>query len=147
MSQLANLYQANQNLFSKVIKAKNIEELYIIFNVSVATYWQTHYNFDKISPKKTKSLSKSFIDLLIINTIVPFRFAYDKSLGKDSSEENIEFLEHITAEKNAIIEKFKSFGVSSKNAFETQYLLQLKKEYCNKSNCLQCAIGLELLKN
>ena len=147
LSQLANLYYTNQNLFSKVISANNSEELYQILNVSVSEYWQTHYNFDKISPKKTKSLSKSFIDLLIINTIIPFRFAYEKSLGKETSEENILFLEQITSEKNAIIDKFKSVGIASKNAFESQSLLQLKNEYCNKSRCLQCAVGLELLKN
>ncbi|WP_395056629.1 DUF2851 family protein [Flavobacterium sp.] len=147
LSQLANLYHTHQNLFSKIISAKNIVELYEIFGVSVSEYWQTHYNFDKISPKKTKSLSKSFIDLLIINTIIPFRFAYEKSLGKETSEENIQFLEQITSEKNTIIDKFKVIGITSKNAFESQSLLQLKNEYCNKSKCLQCVVGLELLKN
>ena len=146
-SQLANLYHTHQNLFSKVISVNNIEELYQIFDVSVTEYWQTHYNFDKISPKKRKSLSKSFIDLLIINTIIPFRFAYEKSLGKETSEENIRFLEQITSEKNGIIDKFKAIGIVSKNAFESQSLLQLKNEYCNKSKCLQCAVGLDLLKN
>ncbi|WP_395074397.1 DUF2851 family protein [Flavobacterium sp.] len=147
LSQLANLYQTHQNLFSKVIAAKTIQEIYQIFNVSVSEYWKTHYTFDKVSPKKSKSLSKGFIDLLIINTIIPFRFAYEKSQGKETSEENIYFLEQIAPEKNAIIDKFKSIGIVSKNAFETQSLLQLKNEYCNKSACLQCAIGLELLRN
>ena len=147
LSQLASLYHVHQNLFSKVITAKSREELYQIFQGSVSEYWQTHYNFDKVSPKKAKSLSKSFIDLLIINTIIPFRFAYEKSLGKETIEENIAFLEKITAEKNTIIDKFKTIGIASKNAFETQSLLQLKKEYCDKSKCLQCAVGLELLKN
>ncbi|HQK39582.1 MAG TPA: DUF2851 domain-containing protein, partial [Flavobacterium alvei] len=45
-----------------------------------------------------------------------------------------------------IMDKFSSFGVKSKNAFETQSLLQLKNEYCNKSRCLDCAIGMDLLK-
>ncbi|MFM9988539.1 DUF2851 family protein [Flavobacterium sp.] len=147
LSQLANLYHTHQNLFSKSINAKNIEELYQIFQISVTDYWKVHYNFDKVSPKKTKFLSKSFIDLLIINTIIPFRFAYEKSLSKETSEENIEFLEKISAEKNAIINKFNAIGITSKNAFETQSLLQLKNEYCDKSKCLQCSIGLEFFKN
>jgi Protein of unknown function (DUF2851) len=147
LSQLANLYHAHQNLFSKIIAAKTIQEIYQIFDISVSEYWQTHYQFDKISPKKTKSLSKSFIDLIIINTIIPFRFSYEKSQGKETSEENIYFLEQIAPEKNTIIDKFKSIGVAAKNSFETQTLLQLKNEYCNKSKCLQCEVGLELLKN
>ncbi len=147
LSQLANLYHLHQNLFSKVIHAKSIVELYQLFSVSASKYWQTHVQFDKVSPKKTKSLSKSFVDLLIINTIVPFRFAYDRSQGKDSAENNIHLLEQITAEENSIIVKFKSVGIVSKNAFESQSLIQLKNEYCNKSKCLQCSVGLELLKS
>ena len=147
LSQFANLYHKHQSLFSKVIAAKTIQEIYDFFDVSVSEYWQRHYNFDKTSPKKLKSLSKSFVDLLIINTIIPFRFAYEKGLGKETSEENISFLEQISSEKNNIVDKFKSVGIISTNAFETQSLLQLKNEYCNKSKCLQCAIGIELLKN
>ena len=147
LSQLASLYHTHQNLFSMVIAAKTLQEIHQIFNVSVSEYWQTHYNFDKSSPKKSKSLSKDFINLLIINTIIPFKFAYNKSQGKEMSEENIYLLEQIEPEKNAIIDKFKSIGIIPKNAFESQSLLQLKNEYCNKSACLQCAVGLELLKN
>ena len=147
LSQLSNMYQLHQNLFSKVIVAKNCNEIYKIFEISVTEYWQTHYQFDKISIKKSKKLSKAFIDLLIINTVVPFKFAYSKSQGKDTSEENIFLLEQLDSEKNAIIDKYKTIGVSSKNAFESQSLLQLKNEYCNKSKCLQCSVGLELLKN
>jgi hypothetical protein len=55
-------------------------------------------------------------------------------------------LKQVTPEKNAILDKFISFGIQSKNAFETQSLLQLKNEYCNKSKCLECAVGIELLK-
>jgi hypothetical protein len=32
------------------------------------------------------------------------------------------------------------------SAFETQALLQLKNEYCSKSRCLECNIGIELMK-
>jgi hypothetical protein len=147
LSQLAHLYHMHQNLFSKVIHAKTTDDLYRIFSVSASDYWQTHYQFDKESPKKTKSLSKSFIDLLIINTIVPFKFAYDKSLGSVSGEDHIALLEHLPPEKNTVIDKFSAIGVLVKNAFETQSLLQLKNEYCSNSKCLQCSIGLELLKN
>ena len=146
LSQLAMLYHLQRNLFSKIIEAKIIQELYQIFNLSVSDYWKTHYNFDKESPKKNKSLTNSFIDLLIINTIIPIQFAYSKSIGKENPEKIIEFLSTIPAEKNSILDKFSTFGLKSKNAFEAQSLLQLKNEYCNKKKCLQCAIGLDLLK-
>ena len=146
LSQLASLYNNQHNLFSKLIEAKSVEDIYKIFKVSVSDYWQTHYLFDKESPKKKKALSTSFIDLFIINTIIPIQFAYAKSQGSSISEQLIDLLQDVAPESNGIIQKFQSFGIKAQNAFETQSLLQLKNEYCNKSKCLECAIGMELLK-
>jgi hypothetical protein len=147
LSQLANLYHSQQNLFSIISTSNSLKKIYESFDVSTSDYWQNHYQFDKQSPKKKKNLSKSFIDLLIINTIIPLQFAYAKSQGKEISEDLIQLINEVAPEKNAVMDKFSSFGIKSKNAFETQSLLQLKNEYCNKSRCLECAIGMELLKN
>lgn len=147
LSQLANVYHLNQNLFSKIIKLKSVNAIYKVFAVSASWYWQNHYQFDKESPKKPKPLSNSFIELLVINTIVPLQFAYSQSVDESISEDLIALLEGISPEKNAVIDKFKSFGIAVKSAFQTQSLLQLKKEYCDTKSCTKCAIGLELLKN
>ena len=146
LSQFVNLYFTQQQLFSRIIDANSIESMYQIFNVAVSEYWETHYQFDRVSPKKRKALSKAFIDLLIINTIVPLKFAYAKSLGQDNSEQLIELLIQVSPEQNAIIDKFISLKMKIENAFDTQSLLQLKNEYCNKVRCLHCNIGIELLK-
>lgn len=146
LAQLAMLYHVHQNLFSKIISISKMDDFYQLFDISVSDYWQTHYQFDKESPKKKKKFSKSFVDLLIINTIIPFQFAYEKYQGKDASEMILELVKSIAAEKNTIIDKFSVFGLKSKNAFETQSLLQLKNEYCDKSKCLECGIGIQLLK-
>ena len=147
LSQLANLYHSQQNLFSIISTSNSVKSIYETFEISTSNYWENHYQFDKESPKKKKKLSKSFIDLVIINTIIPLQFAYAKSQGKEISEALIQLINEVAPEKNAIMDKFSSFGIKSKNAFETQSLLQLKNEYCNKSRCLDCAIGMELLKN
>ena len=147
LSQLANLYHTHQNLFSKISTINSLNSIYEIFQITASNYWQNHYQFDKESPKKKKVLSKSFIDLIVINTIIPLQFAYAKSIGKEASEDLILLLNEVTSEKNAIIDKFTSFGIKPKNAFESQSLLQLKNEYCNKSKCLECAVGIELLKS
>ena len=146
LAQLAMLYHQEQHLFSKVIAIKTIKEVYQLLEVTASEYWQTHYQFDKESPRKKKQFSKPFIDLLVINTIVPIQFAYAKSLGKEVSESLLDLLREVGAEKNVVVEKFSRFGIKAKNAFETQSLLQLRNEYCNHGNCLQCAVGIQLLK-
>lgn len=146
LAQLAALYHSNHNLFSNLIGLCSLKEMYTILSVTTSNYWMTHYQFDSTSPFKKKQLSQSFIDLVVINTIAPLQFAFAKSQGKEITEEVIQLFKDIKAEKNVILDKFKLVGIVAKNAFDSQSLLQLKNEYCNKSNCLQCAIGIELLK-
>ena len=147
LAQLAALYHKEHNLFSKIMSCSTTFQIYDLFKVEVSNYWETHYNFDKISVLKKKKMSHSFIDLILINTIIPVRFAYEQSLQKESSQEIIDLIEAIQPEKNIVIDKFSAIGVVAKNAFETQSLLQLKKEYCEAKKCLQCAVGVHLLKN
>lgn len=147
LSQLAAVYYKHQNLFSKIIRLKSVESVYNVLSVSSSLYWQNHYQFDKESLKKPKLLSKTFIDLIIVNTIIPLQFAYSNINGEIIAEDLIDFMKEVASEKNAIVDKFISFGLKPKNAFESQTLLELKNEYCNQKKCLQCAIGVELLKN
>ena len=128
------------------MNSTSISELYQIFNLGVSKYWETHYNFDKESPKKMKKLSKSFIDLLVINTIIPLRFAYARSQNKEITQELIDLATLIPAEQNVIIEKFKIFGLQVNNVYESQALLELKKNYCDHKKCLDCTIGHFILK-
>ncbi|WP_304144054.1 DUF2851 family protein [Mesoflavibacter zeaxanthinifaciens] len=146
-SQLANLYVEHKNLFSKIIDCKTKEDIYDVFKVSTSEYWNTHYTFGKASKKVSKKISTSFIDLLIINTIVPLKFCYAKQQGKDIDEELIQLLSQVSAEKNSIIDKFDSLHVKATSALQSQALLQLKNEYCSKNKCLQCAVGNTVLTN
>jgi hypothetical protein len=129
------------------MQTNHISEIYTLFHVVVSDYWETHYNFDKVSPKKRKKITTSFIDLLLLNTIIPLKFAYGKSRNQANEEVLLSIVEAISPEKNAIIDKFKDIGLVSKSAFDSQALLQLKKEYCDAKKCLQCAVGLQLMKN
>ena len=145
LSQLANLYSERQNLFSKVISATSLDELYRIFKVAASPYWNDHFTFGKTSKKSIKDLTKKFIDLLIINAILPVKFCHARHLGKDANEEIINIISEIASEENSIIHNFKKYGVSIENAKDSQAILQLYNNYCTKNNCLQCAIGSSLL--
>ena len=145
LSQLAMLYYEQQNLFSKTILTNSLDELHKLFTLSTSIYWDTHFTFNKVSKQSKKILTKSFIDLLLINTIIPIKFSYAKYQGKFIDEEIIEIIQNITSEKNSIVEKFNSFKPISTSALQSQAILQLKNEYCDKNKCLQCAIGNILL--
>ena len=146
IAQLVALFHKHQNLFSKLIAIDNLEEFYELFTVVVNPFWQTHYNFDSISKKSPKKITTSFVDLLIINTIIPLKFLFQKSRGEVHEEFFLVLLKKMKPEKNSIISKFSEIGVSSKNAFDTQALLELKNNYCAPKRCLECAIGNTILK-
>lgn len=145
ISQLANLYHLHQNLFSKVTETSKADDFYKLFNVSTTDYWKTHYTFGKLSSSRVKKLSKSFIDLVLINTIIPLKFSYSKYTGNDNNEEFLELMRVVSSEKNTIINTFNSIKKVSYSALDSQALIQLKTEYCDKQKCLQCAIGGYLL--
>lgn len=145
LSQLANAFSKNQQLFSECINIKTMKEATKIFDVAVSEYWQTHYTFDKVSPRHVKKLSIKFIELIMINTIIPLQFAYFKNLEEEIQEHLISLMHEIKPESNAIIDKFKGLGISVANAYQSQSLLQLKNEYCNFKKCLSCGIGIQLL--
>ena len=147
LSQLANVFAKNHQLFTDCVNVKSVKEIAKIFNVATSEYWQTHYTFDKLSPKRIKKLSPKFIELIMINTIIPLQFAYFKSRDEEIQEHLMIILNEIKPESNAIIDKFKGTGISVENAFVSQSLLQLKNEYCNLKKCLSCAIGIQLLNS
>lgn len=141
LAQLAALYHEQENLFSKIISFENVEDFYKTFAVCASDYWNTHYNFGVSSKESKKRITKSFLDLLIINTALPIKFSYAVQQGQDASEEILKIASQIPTEKNGIVDKFNSLKNISKNAYQSQALLQLKSEYCDKNRCLQCAIG------
>ncbi|PXX26878.1 DUF2851 family protein [Arenibacter sp. ARW7G5Y1] len=145
LSQLANLYALHQNLFSRVVNAKSVGEIYSVFNVSASKYWDNHYNFGKISKSNGKKLNRKFVDLLIVNTVLPIKLSYAKHMGREVPEEILPIISNIGAESNNVISKFKMLNLQFPSAKESQAALQLYNEYCIKNKCLQCAVGHQLL--
>jgi len=148
IAQFANLYSKSDDLFSIVLETGNYKDIFKIFDATTSPYWESHYVFDKLSVKKKKILGENAANLLIINTVVPFLFAYGNYKNIQSFKDRaLEFLEQIPGEKNSIINRYEKLGMTSNKAYHTQALLELKKNYCNLKKCLQCSIGNELLKN
>lgn len=145
LSQLAMLMYKEQGLFSKILKLSTAEEFYNLFEVEASVFWKSHYVFSKASKSVKKKLTKSFIDLLLINTILPLKFSHSKALGKSSEEAVFNLIKSVKIEKNSIVEKFLELKPIDKSAMTSQGLIQLKTEYCDKNKCLQCAIGSQLI--
>lgn len=147
IAQLATLWMQQPQLFSKIVSASDLKTIVSLFKVELPNYWLLHYQFKKTSVEKTKNIGKGFIQSLIINTVVPMLFVYQKQSGQKTNITNsLELLMQISKEQNSIIENWKLLGITTENAFDTQALLQLKNEYCTHLKCLSCAIGNNILR-
>tara|TARA_R110002051_G_scaffold137396_2_gene209851 strand:+ start:10037 stop:11314 length:1278 start_codon:yes stop_codon:yes gene_type:complete len=144
LAQLSTIYSTNYNLFHLLIEQDqpNISK---IFNLGTSVYWETHYNFGKTSKKSVKKISNSFLDLLMINTIIPLKFSYQRYQGNMNNESLLKILKSIKEEDNSIVDNFRKLHVSIKDAKESQSYIQLYNKYCVKDKCLDCAVGASLM--
>lgn len=147
IAQLAALIHKSTGLFSKLLKATSFEQIESLLSVEASAYWKTHYNFQKQSDSRVKSLGKDYMRLLSINVIVPILFAYGEAKQEQKYKDKaIDLLHQIKAESNTIIKDWEKLGIKTQNASQTQALLQLRNKYCNHRKCLNCRIGNLILK-
>jgi hypothetical protein len=149
ISQFAALIHRSHGLFSRITEIEDLAELKKLFEVQASEYWNSHYSFNKNSTRNSvKELGGNSINTLIINIVIPFLFVYGEKQNKEYlKNRSLEFLELMPSEENSVIEKWKSMGVVSRSAFESQALLQLKNNYCERKKCLNCQIGVKLVKS
>ena len=147
ISQLANLYYQRRASLSALVDCKDMPSLADMLRTQVTPYWETHYTFGSESLRNAKHLSPFSINLLIINTCVPMLFAYGRhTMREELCDRAFDILEQLKAENNHIIRMWQECGLEVKTAGDSQALIQLKKEYCDKRDCLRCRIGYEYLK-
>lgn len=147
LAELAAVYHQQPQLFQKLIKAQSKKEIYKIFEVQLPEFWKTHYSLTKESKPKRKQLSQKFIDLLIINTIIPIKFCFQKEMKTSSSYDTLfELMSSLKPEQNRKVNVFENLRPkTNQNALYSQALLQLKTEYCDKNYCLKCHLGKRIL--
>lgn len=147
LAQLAMLWVRYDTLFSALLEAKTPGEIKQFFRVSPSEYWKTHYRFGVVSPEKDKPLGEAALGIILINTVVPMFFAYSKKRSMpEYAGRALRLLETIPAEDNSIVSTFRRGGLVARHAGESQSLIQLKREYCEKKKCLFCRFGFQLLK-
>ena len=147
ISQLANLYHSRRAGLSQVVECQSVKQLEESLSTAVTPYWQAHYLFGSESTKSSKSLSRSSLRLLMINTVIPILFSY----GRHRQDEQIverafSLLEQLRAEQNHITKMWRECGLEVGTAADSQALIQLKNEYCDRKDCLRCRIGYEYMR-
>ena len=149
IAQFAALIHRSFHLFSKIIESLSIKEIHSLLEVHASEYWSAHFRFGEAQKKATiKYLGRNSIDNIIINTIAPIQFLFAHYHGNiDQQERALQLLSGVDAEHNKFIAHWEQNGWKPMNAAESQSLLQLFHNYCEPKRCLECAIGLNIVKH
>jgi hypothetical protein len=148
IAQAAAVWINRDMLFSEVLEAEETERVRSFFKAPPSGYWMTHYHFGHASPLRKKTIGKNAADIILINTVVPMLFAYGKQKNQpDCCDKALRFLEELPPERNHLVTVFEKAGLSPANAGDTQALIQLRREYCDRKKCLYCRIGFRMIGN
>lgn len=123
--QFAQLMYQSENLLSKLLDTDDLKELEALFAVP--------------------QMGKSSIDILLINTVVPYKYAYAKH--RNDSFDAYALMSKIPAENNTIIRQWRVLGQEIKNAADTQALLHLYQNYCQHHECINCEVGYKIFQD
>lgn len=147
LSQLASLYHSRRADMSRLAECTTADQMRDLLATGVTPYWETHYTFGSVSRRSSKRLSAASLDLLIVNTAVPMLFAYGRYRGDEAMcGRAFDIMSQLKAEDNNVTRLWAECGVKAANAGDSQALMQLKREYCDRKDCLRCRIGYEYLR-
>lgn len=148
ISQFASLLFTSHQLFNKLLVVADVKEMTSLFDVKASPYWESHYHFNKAAGRPGKrSLGKDGRANLVINTVLPILFCYAKwKKLPEITERVLAMMEKLPGEKNSIVASFEELGFSAESAGQTQALLQMNEGYCSKKRCLDCGIGVKILR-
>ena len=147
LAQLCALLSQPINWVDALIQSKSLEEVRAwLANSTPSAYWQDHYRFGVPAPRGNTALGSESIDLLLLNAVIPLRFAWHRWHQQEIlAEECVGWWQQLPPEKNRTIRKWKDLGVQARNAADTQALLHLKTYFCDHKKCLTCSIGTSII--
>ncbi len=148
IAQFADLITRSLHLFSQLIECNDIKQISPLLQAEASEYWHAHYTFDELAEEMSpKKLGKSSVDNIIINTVAPIQFLYAQRIGDSNMQERaLQLLDIVKPEKNHVVDEWAGYNWQARNASESQAQIQLYNSYCLPKKCLQCAIGLNILK-
>lgn len=146
IAMLAQFIEGGFRMMNRILEAEGEKEMRALFEVELSGYWTKHYTFGKPNERTTATLSRSSIDIILINTVAPLLYAYGELTGNyEMTDKAIKLLEDLRAESNSIVSHFVAYGIDCPDALTSQALVQLKREYCDARKCIYCKIGHHLL--
>lgn len=147
---LAKAMAESPDLLNRILTTGgDCDRLRPLFKWSVDPYWSRRLTFgsDSQTEANPPMLSDPSIDILLINVVAPLLYCYALTHADHEMKQSaIDLLTSLPAERNALVKAWQSLGFKPKDAAASQALIHLRKEYCDKRECLRCRFGHIVLR-
>ena len=135
--QFARLMYQSEALLSKILDTDDLKALVALFEIIP----------EKTACSGAKPLGRSSINILLINTVLPYKYAYALRRNDTAqAEQALALMEHIAPENNTIIRQWRILGQQVTSAADTQALLHLYQNYCQHHECINCEVGYKIFE-
>ena len=145
LAQLAWLTSKQPRLLSHIQAAKSLDSLYALLQAKTTSFWESHYQFHTPAKQQQRKLTKSFIQLLLLNTVFPFLFQYYKYTGDGRVDQILDWVRQLPPEKNNYSLKFKELGCSIADALEKSGVYSAENQLFHSAQMLVVFLGHKLL--
>jgi hypothetical protein len=147
LAQWAQFLYKNSNNLMLILNKLPLKKLIKTFSVTASDYWKNHYHFEKTMSKISRNkIGKSFIYIILINSVLPFMFFYSKEkMNNELHDWILSIFEQIPPENNNITRQWLEANIKATNALQSQALIHLYEHFCKPRFCLRCNIGTYLL--
>lgn len=147
LSQFASLIANKSPLLGKVLECHSIQDFYALFYTEAHPYWAQHSKFGCPTHFIPVALGNDAIHLLLANVLIPFLFLFaEHHHNQNLKDKAFTLFCDLPSENNQLIRIWSQLGIKAKTMSESQGLIQTYQQYCQKKRCLECSIGLHLLK-
>ena len=133
--QFAHLIYQSEFLFAQLMEAQTTEKMVELLSLQ--------YGDEEVYTRVQRPLplGKSSIDILLINTVIPYKYAYMQNRQVDAA---IQWLNAIKKEDNTIVRQWAMLGQTIRTAADTQALIHLYQNYCQPHLCFNCHVGYQV---
>lgn len=133
--QFAHLIYQSEFLFAQLMEAQSTEKMFELLSLQ----YDNEDVYNRV--QRPLPLGKNSIAILLINTVIPYKYAYTQH---QHIEDAIEWLNNIPKEDNTIIRKWAMLGQDIRSAADTQALIHLYQNYCQPHLCFNCHVGYQV---
>lgn len=146
LAALAQMAYGGFSLMRDVLEVESENAARSLFHFDLTGFWATRSSFTAAGVSRPSAFGASTVDMLVINVVAPLLMAYGSATSDESlTGRAVDILEHLPGEKNRFTSDFVAAGVANPNAFTSQAMVQLRRNYCDVRKCLYCRLGHRLL--